>query len=433
MHVSKKSKRYDLFATIPFDDDDTGTFTSHDELPEAPDGTLFETGSELIDLSNVVICGATVDTVRQIYFGRIKQTQLKKIKAIAEGDGDRMMETPFGQAVVKRMGRASGYSYCIQSNEAGVILFLKSFYKQEKDEWSHVKIELSPHFMQGKRAKDVQGWMRTYASWVLEPGNKPKGVTVHLACDIQGWTYQGDLKPRMITHARACSSYDGITAIEFKGLKEVAVTYGDNEGYLWGKSTALQLSIYRKDIEIIKRDKVDYFHAVWKEHSYNRFDPEKPVIRVEGRIPHNIIREIGQGWDMELESFEQVADYLSDIWRYVMMRNRMMHNATYIDPYWQMMMEDCIFACAPTYKTVKRVKKKDVAAVGRNIVSVVGNVISLAARKDMTAGQVYFMLRGMALWDDIERYYWDRGKGQKEMVTMIQYGLVQRRKIGKAA
>lgn len=44
-------------------------------------------------------------------------------------------------------GGASGYQFRLQNSDLGLILFLKSRYAEQDKEFSHFKIECSPHWL----------------------------------------------------------------------------------------------------------------------------------------------------------------------------------------------------------------------------------------------------------------------------------------------
>ncbi len=190
---------------------------------------------------------------------------------------------------------------------------------------------------------------------------------------------------------------------------------------------------YRKDIEIIKRDKIEFYHELWKMQSDGAFDPEKPVWRVELRFHHSVIREIGIHLEQDFLDFETVVPYLTDIWRYGMNRNRLMYNRQYLDPFWQILDEDCEFYVPARKIELKRVKKKGGEGIVRNVSIFLGNMISIYARRDADARQLWFDLMDMEIFEDLVQAYEKRGKSQHTIYYDIERGLKLRRLIGKAA
>ena len=51
------------------------------DVPD-PNGRLFFNGAAIADLSNVLICGASVDTVRQLFDGIPSQRMLDKLESV---------------------------------------------------------------------------------------------------------------------------------------------------------------------------------------------------------------------------------------------------------------------------------------------------------------------------------------------------------------
>ena len=193
---------------------------------------------------------------------------------------------------------------------------------------------------------------------------------------------------------------------------------------------------YDKTIEIIKSDKEDYFQAEWNAYTFGEYNPEKTVRRLEMRVSHTVVREIGQGMDIKLESYLAVSEYLTDIWRYALTSNRL-HIApdSKLDhPFWQLIREDVTFNVPSKNIKIVRKKKDSVAAIERNVSQVIGNLVSMCARNHkMTAELILKQLRKTVFYYDIEKAYASRGMGEQDILELIDQGLKRRRFIGKAA
>ncbi|MBF0456099.1 MAG: hypothetical protein HQL72_14930 [Magnetococcales bacterium] len=426
----KFNTRYDLYTQITHEGE---------EIPPDPKGTLFESGTGLHDLSGVRLLSATIDTVKQLYHGKLKTKWMNRIVEAIENRVEFFSEGPVGPWHISGMGSRSGYRYKLQNNEKGLTILVKRFHAKVEDADTHIKIEVSPHRIRDQESVNngvssglLQRDMDSIAKWLMEYP-KPQGVAVHMAVDVQGWEPNKDFLDKFVTRTRAKRDFRGIQSVEFDGLSEVAAIYGDNETFMFGKASAMQMSIYRKDKEIIKHDKVDYFHRVWKEDSGGWFDPEKFVWRIELRLVHGIMREIGEGLGKEIESFEQAKPFLTDIWKYGLDRNRLMSTARYIDPFWQLIMEDVVYKRPAKGVVVRRVKKKDMSNAGRNVAMMIGNIVTLGARRQMKALEIVEMLEGMAIYSDITDYLDSKGLHHTHLLTMIERGVKLRRLLGKVA
>jgi hypothetical protein len=145
------------------------------------------------------------------------------------------------------------------------------------------------------------------------------------------------------------------------------------------------------------------------------------------------MRDIGNGIGDEIESFKQAEKYLTDVWKYGLDRNRLMLTSRYIDPLWQMLMEDVVYKRPAKGVVVRRVKKKDMSNAGRNVAMMIGNIVTLGARRHMKAMEIVEMLEGMTIYTDIVDYLESKGLSHLHLFSMIERGLKLRRLIGKVA
>lgn len=312
-----------------------------------PKGRLFFADGEMKDLSDVNIVGNFVDTVRQLYFGLPDQECLDHLEQICKARDNITNEVLTGTWHVTHMGKAARYRYKVQNNETGIVILYGSYFAKIDQEAQHLKIELSPKFIASNSPKQIQKRMDVIASYFLSKF-EPRGCAVHLACDVQGWTPPDDFIENFTTYSRTIKTHDGMATLDLSDLNMSAATYGGKgaiKNYTIGKPSALQMCIYDKTVEAKISDKVDYYNEEWQVFSLGTYVSLEPVKRIEARIHHQIVREIGIGINEELESFEQVSDYLSDIWRYALNRNRLDQSTTTIDPFWQLILEDSQFYC----------------------------------------------------------------------------------------
>lgn len=405
-------------------------------------GRIFINSSGMTDLTDVDIVGASVDTVRQLFYGLPLPSMVEKLERHAEDKQDIITITDHPQAMkwhFTRMGKVSRYRFKLQNNEEGLVILFGSYFGKLDAEGQHLKVELSPHFISQRSVKKV--WQRLHGEnfglsrlFLVNP--VPKGVAVHLACDYQGFDLPADFIQRFSTYSRTFRAYDGLAEIDLSDISEAIATYGGKhqaKNYLIGKAASIQMCLYDKGYEIIKSDKVDYFTREWGAFSLGTYDPDKPVRRIEARLHHQVIREIGLGLGVELESFEQVEQYLTDIWRYALERNRMMMDEKTVHPFWQLLLEDVFFYVPAKDLSICRKKKQSVGSIAHNISSVIGNLISIYARQGLKTGTVMAQLRLLRCYPEIVAYYRSRGLSEDDLRQTVERGLNLRRLVGKAA
>ncbi|PPD46032.1 MAG: hypothetical protein CTY16_09510 [Methylobacter sp.] len=399
----------------------------------------------MMDLSNVEVVGASVDTVRQLYFGIPKPYLIESFQQEIEqkeqffhlampNENDRSHTEPFHLA---KMGKVARYRYKLQNNELGVVILFGSYYNLIENEGQHLKIELSPKFISCRTAKSIQDYMDTLASRLLMK-YEAKGCSVHLACDYQNFTLPRNFLDHLSTYSRTIKAYDGVSQIDLSDISEAVTTYGSpkqERNYLIGKPDCVQMAIYDKSYEIVKSDKVDYFHNEWGTYSLGVYDPEKVVRRIEARIHHKVIREIGQGMGVQLESFEHVSEYLTNIWRYALKINRfnLIQGKDMLHPFWQLLMEDVHFYVPAQNFEVSRKKKQSVDPVAKNITSLVGNFISLCVRQGYDHDDVMIFLKAMPVWGRIRQYYKERGLNETDIRENIKKSMLMRRLLSRQA
>ncbi|MEO5370091.1 MAG: hypothetical protein H7833_08485 [Magnetococcus sp. DMHC-1] len=406
-----------------------------------PTGRIFISSAGTSDLSGIEICGVSVDTVYQIYRGIVNIDVYEKVLSLSESvDGNIFFDGPScpvgyiftdGQWHVGKVGKVSGYHLKLQNNALGIVVLLKNAYSEVDKEGSHLKIKLSHHFIRKYGYGMIQEKMDEIASIFLK-SFIPSGVAVHLAADVEGWQPPVDFMERFVTHSRTVRRYDGINSLEFEDLSDISVTYGDGKTMMFGKAGSLQVAIYNKGDEIIKSDKVDYYHTFWDEYTGISGSYEHSIWRVELRFHHSVVREIGNGFGSQFDSWNVVYPYLTDFWKYGLKRNRLDYNSTYIDPFWQLLIEDVVFVKVKGIE-VKRKKKEDPSGIQKNISLIIGNLITLYAREGFNADDVMVELRKLSFWPLVVRSYEMRGKSISDIKQQIAKGLCYRRLIGRAA
>ncbi len=401
---------------------------------EDPNGRIFISESGMADLTETKILLTSIDTVKQLYTGLPRQDFLDRLKALQESN-TRILSTPAPlgtQWHVAYAGKISGYQYKLQNNERGVVILFKSFYKEEDKNGNHLKIELSPKFISERGAKEIQQQLDMIAKTLLED-HKAAGTAIHIATDFQGWEMPDDFLSRFTTRTRVIQDRDAIEKLEFDSLSEVSVNYGNKQSYLFGKANALQIALYRKDREIEVSDKQDHFHRQWDAYTFGEYDKELPVWRIEARFHHRVIRELANSQGLIVEKFADAVEHLADFWRYALMNNRLDQSRTYIDPMWQLLIEECRFDHPPSGFYFSRKKKESIGNTAKNYALIIGNMITVCARKGYRTTDVMKELKKLSFYDDIVKSYQHRGKTETELREQVEKALSLRRLIGKAA
>lgn len=396
----------------------------------AIDGRLFSSDSFGInDLSRVNLLMSSVDTVRQLYTGSIKfdLAQLDGLRILSAFDlpckDHYSSSSPLGlDWAISRLGKTSGYRYLLQNKREGIIVLIGSYYAPLDCPGAHLKVELSPGLLSGLSPADVQKRILDRLADFFLSDWKASGVALHLALDIQGWLPPDDFLGRFVTRARTIKNHQGIGSAEFD-LSDVAVSYSVGQSYLIGRAASLQVAVYRKDLEILASDKIDYFHRVWPKN----FDKDKPVWRVEFRFHHSVIREVGEGLGEPLDTYEQSARYLSDLWLYGMQKNRLMSTQRLVNAYWQLFMQDAEFISPKTGIYIQRQKKQSIASIGRNLAGALGNMVTLWARSRLTIKEVRKQIRNFSFFKDLIGYYESRGMSEYDFFAYVEKQLILRR------
>ena len=408
-------------------------------------GLLFANSQGVTDLIGVDIVGASVDTVRQLFTGMVKQSMVDCLEGFSAQK--EQMVTLLSNDTLRwhytRMGKQGGYRYKIQNNQLGIVILFGSWYAKMDKKGSHLKFELSPHFISSRTAQQVHDYLfhEHYGlAHLFLDESVPAGVAVHLACDYQGFKLPADFIQNLVTNSRTIRAYDGISTLDLSDFTEAVSTFGgkhQSKNYLIGKPVAVQMALYDKGHEIIRSDKVDYFHEQWGVYSLGVFDAAKVVRRIEARLHHSVVREIGQGLGLSFESFLDVSEYLTDLWRYALERNRLMidcdNTRGYINPFWQLLMEDVFFYVPAQNVKIVRKKKLAIDPIFKNIALVLGNYLSIVARQGMTVDRVMAQFRMLHIYPEIFSYYKSRGLSESDLREYVKDGLERRIIYGKAA
>lgn len=391
----------------------------------------------LEDLGDVKLLASTVDTIRQLYSLLLCPSFLSTIEELYESSFEKSQYIEIhGVEFALGAGGKSGYKYRLQNNEEGVIVFLKNQKASAETTGSHLKIELSPHFLQANNVSQAQNFMDAVASWVSLGRAEPKGVATHLALDIQGWELPEDFLERLVMRFRRIYCHDGIEKADFT-LSEAAVSYGKRETVTVGTVKSLQMCCYDKTLQAKKTDKTHYYDALWSEKYDDdlgrKYEPGTNVTRVEMRFHHSVVNQFAMGMGESLLTYKEVFEHLGGLWRYAMNNFRLEHQKGLWDPVWQLFSEDADFHWCHEEKEYKRAQKKPGVGNEKNVTLALGNMLSIYARGNMSAHKVMACLRKSGIYGDVLAYYTSRGLAKSDLYEFIRDSLKQRRLVGRAA
>ena len=398
------------------------------EAKHDPKGTLFMTHKGMVDLSKVNILHFGTDTIRQLYKGIPRKVLLKQLDYALDTDClYTLLDHPFS---VSKMGKMSGYRYKLQNNALGIIILVASYYSNLETEGTHLKIEVSPNFIL-KRRSETTNFLHRFASQCLEKGWHASAVAIHLCCDFQGYQPPKDFLDKFVTRTKNIKAYLGISDASFN-LSEVATTYGDGQSFTFGKADALQVCLYRKDLEIEKHDKQEFWHGVWGE----KYNPALPVWRIELRFHHTVLNELAQGMGIKnATTAYRWYPYLREIWNYGLNNNRLESSTHTLSPIWQLLRDDGPDNLRAKYAFIPCVReKKSVSpSVVRNIANLLGNMVSLYARQRCSIDDLWQYVQGLHIFPLIKTHLKDTGKSLEFLRDKLESSMVDRYLIGKAA
>ncbi|WP_110678404.1 hypothetical protein [Salinicola sp. RZ23] len=418
------------------------------ENREDPKGRLFLSPKGQRQLDHIKLLHAGVDTVRQLYAGKPCMALFDQIiEVYREGRGATM--DLFGTTWSVGAGNtSSGFRYRLQNNDLGVIVLFYARHVKAEDIGTHLKIELSPHFIHEHSTADVQAYLDSIAKQLLAHV-EPMGCAVHLALDVQGWKPPADFMERFVTRSKKVTRINGIDDFSFNH-GHIATSYGNAETFMFGTAGALQCCLYNKTKEAHYRDKIHFWESIWQKAAgddpmASDYNPDKPVWRIEMRFHQSVLREFAQGtpcnvdtgecldMDHGFKRFTDTVPHLTGLWRTAMGKYRLDHARNLIDCVWQLLQEDARFYDHEPHLLYKRARKVPGLGNEKNVALVVGNLISLYARQGFTIQQAMQGLSRCGAWDDIANYYRRRGLNAGQLRQLIEQRLVERRLLGKAA
>ncbi len=426
-------------------------FDANGHLPD-PKGNIFRNGKDERDLSHIKILMSSVDTVRQLYESKIKPSILSEIEPLISTSRSRThIFTISGNQFILAGGGASQYQYRLQNNELGLIVFIKSSNIKAENHGSHIKIECSPTILLRRSPRYIQDLMDSIASELSEGEIRHRGVAIHLALDIQGWSPDRNFSNDLFCRSPSRVQRDGISNAEFS-VNEISVNYGDCQSLTFGTPTSIQMCGYNKTKQMKKVDKTEFFVAAWNGEfpifkTTGSYDEKLPVQRLEHRFSHKILSQFHEGLhndsipcDSGLPSLKNYADasyYLDRLWQYAMLQFKYLRTKQRFHLEWDKFIEDACFTCNENsinddFK-MKRVIKKQGVDNSKNVAAALGHIISISARNRCGANAVLRLLRNSCIWNDVLRYFRDKGFRKGDMKEWFADALIKRRMLGMAA
>lgn len=394
-------------------------------------GRYFFDGKSFFDCSAINILNSSVDTVRQLYRGRIKPHVMDLFK-------DECVFLGGYEWVTGRVSRDSGYQYRLQNNQLGLVLLIKNHNVKIDSEGPHLKIEASPHLINDQSPQALQSLMDDLANQLLDYCEYNQ-CAVHLCIDYQGWTPPGNLVANMHCRSRNVRQFDGVDTIDFASI---SATYNRGQSYLFGSASGMQLAVYNKSLQAKAIDKLDYWQSVWRSYddpfdceNPSNYSEEMPVWRIEFRFHHSVVQQFAEGstiagQSLFFKNFYQLSGHLDGLLNYGFESFRLMHDSKYLSPVWTIFQQDIrvnVGADSLLDKThYKRYYKTSSGFSGKNIELLLGNAISLAARENLTASQLIKALKALPFWKTILQFYNDKDMTQKDFYEHIKKLLKER-------
>lgn len=381
-----------------------------------------ERGNVEYDLSAMRFLHAGIDTIRQLYNCTLKADVLAKIASHYDTATSDVIEIAGIQWKLSSSGKRSGYQYILKNLDIGMVVLLKSFYKEADQHGSHMKIEVTPQLIDELGLSGVTNRLREVGR-TFGDTLEASGIAFHMCVDMKGLEIPHNFEENLATRSKRNLKVNGISNAHFE-VSEAAFVYGRGETYLFGNSSSLQMCLYNKSQEAVKSDKLDFCEGLWLRTPsiHDPFEPEyrngydggevDTVHRLEFRVHHSVVKEFENGnynKSGEVICIREPRDlerHLQGFWDYCLNNFRLHHSTTYIHPIWQKLMLDVSWANVhPTFIYARDQKKSPGVAGRRNVAMWLGNHLRLAARKGFTTKHVVQHLLSSGLDSDLADYF----------------------------
>lgn len=405
---------------------------------ESSEGRIFmdPSNGRFADLSGVRLLRCGVDTVRQLYNGMVRP----EVMALFDEPEDLVNFAGYKWAK-GRIGRDSGYQYRLQNADMGLILLIKNHNVKLENIGPHLKIEVSPHALDGADPKILQGVMDDLAAGVLS-ACEVNQCAVHIALDVQGWTPPGDFLDRMHCRSRRVRQISGIDRIEYDGNASV---YGRGETFMFGSANGLQMCLYNKTLQARSTDKLDYWESVWASLNGDpfgdgepAFNPLETVWRIEFRYHHSIVQQFSEGSTMTsgevigCRTYEGLCPHLQGLWQYACDNYKLISREGIFDAFWSLISLDTqvqVEADPLIERTeYRRYYKTAQGFSGKNCEMFLGQFASLIARERIPPKEALEVGRTLPFWHVIEDHYTAKGYSTRDLEKHV-IGLINDRYI----
>ncbi|WP_462218529.1 hypothetical protein [Pseudomonas aeruginosa] len=405
---------------------------------ESSEGRIFmdPSNGRFADLSGVRLLRCGVDTVRQLYNGMIRP----EVMALFDEPEDIVNFAGYKWAK-GRIGRDSGYQYRLQNADMGLILLIKNHNVKLENIGPHLKIEVSPHALDGADPKILQGVMDDLAAGVLS-ACEVNQCAVHIALDVQGWTPPADFVDRMHCRSRRVRQISGIDRIEYDGNASV---YGRGETFMFGSANGLQMCLYNKTLQARATDKLDYWESVWASLNGDpfgdgepAFNPLETVWRIEFRFHHSIVQQFSEGSTMSsgevigCRTYVGLCPHLQGLWQYACDNYKLISREGIFDAFWSLISLDTkvqVEADPLIERTeYRRYYKTAQGFSGKNCEMFLGQFASLIARERIPPKKALEVGRTLPFWHVIEDHYTAKGYSTRDLEKHV-IGLINDRYI----
>lgn len=385
----------------------------------------------ITDLSGVRLLRCAVDTVRQLYRGKIKPA----IFDLFQSPG--IVNLGKYQFHAGRIGRDSGYQFRLQNADLGIILLIKNFNVKETDNGPHLKIEVSPHTIENNTPDNLQKLLDSLAGLVLDDFAHNQ-VAIHMALDIQGWQPSNDIIDRMQCRSKRVRDISGISSFDFAADSTV---YGKNQSFMWGSAGGVQLAIYNKTLQAKTTDKLDFWRSLWSQ-AYSDFDtpmynPDETVWRIELRYHHSVVQQFAEGSVntqtgecIYTRSFADFAPHLDGLWAYGFDAFKLLQQKGLYDAAWSLFAHDAHVQTGADSlideTEYKRYYKTASGFSGKNVELFMGNFVSLLARERVGAKKAFQRLKEWECWPVIKEHFENKGQSERDIYNWIRDKLTER-------
>lgn len=367
---------------------------------------------ETVDLSDVRILHVGVDTVKQLYNCLLRLDIYELLDNTASGT---VLNLGGIDWMLSRSSKQSGYQYILKNQDLGYVVLLKSFYKELDQVGPHLKIEVSPWVIHENTEKQLTDKLAFIAK-VFSTEIKPSGVAVHIAADVKNLKVPDDFEKRFVCKAKRQFKFNVASNVHFEGLNSVAMVYGDRQSFTYGQVSAVQFCMYDKTAEIESKDKADFWHRVWYDTPsvenpfLSEFEPGDKVTRIELRFHHSIVDQFCNG-TVEMadysvhRTYERLVPHLTGLFKYGLDIFRLQYSTSYIDPLWQMLLEDVEVLHPEHGAHYKRAMKKPSLSTRRNVGFFLGNFIRIATRKQLRPDHIAKTLLQFGIDSELADYF----------------------------